>query len=78
MTDAAGATLPVHGSRQVQRQDPRHGRVDGVRVGEADMPVYASQFGARPFAGRFNRDAVSDIGLAGGIGWNTVPTALRR
>lgn len=37
---------------------------------------WAKAFGAIPMAGVFNADNKTDIGLIGGLGWNTVPIAF--
>jgi hypothetical protein len=41
-----------------------------------DFGTYATQSGAMAAAGDFNGDGLTDIALAGGAGWNTVPVAF--
>jgi hypothetical protein len=36
----------------------------------------AAQAGAKPVAGDFDGDGLSDIALTGGVGWNTIPIAF--
>jgi hypothetical protein len=49
----------------------------GMSSGSTDpnFPKYAAQTAARPIAGDFNGDGLSDIALVGGSGWNSMPIA---
>jgi len=48
----------------------------GETSGDTGFASYATVTGARPVAGDFNRDGLSDIALTGGVGWSTMPIAF--
>ena len=52
------------------------GGFDVSNISVASFPTYAAQAGARAVAGDFDGDHYTDLALAGGINWNTVPVAF--
>jgi hypothetical protein len=48
----------------------------GVIYGDTNIPLYATNSGAKAVAGDFNGDGLSDIALTGAQGWTTIPIAF--
>jgi hypothetical protein len=47
-----------------------------TNAGAGEFPGWAAAPGAKMITGDFNKDGRTDIALAGGLGWTTIPLAL--